>query len=61
MYTYLQQALPIALTLRTQVVERKWKFGVLFNPTKENRVNQTKISSKSDKDSFSLVVFRSRL
>ena len=61
MYTYFQQALPIALTLRTQVVKRKWKFGVLFNPTKENRVNQTKISTKTDRDGFSRAVFRSRL
>ena len=39
----------------------KQEMEVRFSLTKENRVNQTKISSKSDKDSFSLVVFRSRL
>ena len=30
-------------------------------PTKENRVHQTKISTKTDKDGFSPAVFRSRL
>ena len=61
MYTYLQQALPRIVTHRTQVVEEKWKFRVWFSPTKENRVHQTKISTNTDKDSFSPAVFRSRL
>ena len=32
-----------------------------FSPTKENRVHQTKISTKTDKDGFSPAVLRSRL
>ena len=49
MYTYLQQALPrVVATVR-------------FSPMKENRVHQTRISTKTDKDGFSLAVFRSRL
>ena len=53
MSTCLQQALPRTVTHRTQVVKQKWKLQVRFSPTKENRFSQTKISSKSDKDSFS--------
>ena len=33
---------------RTQVVKMKWKLRVRFSPTKENRVNQTKISMKTN-------------
>ena len=42
------------------VVKKKWKLRVRFSPTKENRVDQTKISTKTDKNSFSPAVFRSR-
>ena len=45
----------------TQVVEKKWKLRVRFSSTKENRVHQTKISTKTDKDGFSPAVLRSRL
>ena len=31
---------------------------VRFSPTKENRVHQTKISTKTDKDGFSPAVLR---
>ena len=61
MYTYLQQVPPRVLLHRTQVVEKKWKLRLWFNPTKENRVHQTKVSTKTDKDGFSRAVFRSRL
>ena len=61
MYTYLQQAPPRVLLHRTQVVKKKWKMRVWFSPTKENRVHQTKVSTKTDKDGFSRAVFRSRL
>ena len=59
--TYLQQALPRVAIHRTQVVEKKWKLRVRFSPTKENRVHQTKISTKTDKHGLSPAVFRSRL
>ena len=59
MYTYLQQVLPRVFIHRTQVVEKKWKLWVRFSPKKENPVHQTKISTKTDKDSFSLTVFSS--
>ena len=39
----------------------KEEMEVRFSPSKENRVNQTKMSSKSDKDGFSPAVFRSKL
>ena len=61
MYTYLQQAPPRVLLHRTQVVKKKWKLRAWFSPTKENRVHQTKVSTKTDKDGFSRAVFRSRL
>ena len=59
--TYLQQTLWRVVIHRTQVVEEKWKFRVRFSLTKENRVHQTKISTKTYKDDFSPAVFRSRL
>ena len=40
---------------------KEWKLRVRFSPTKENRVHQTKISMKTDKDGFSPLAFRSRL
>ena len=40
---------------------KEWKLRVRFSPTKENRVHQTKISTKTDKDGFSPSAFRSRL
>ena len=61
MHAYLQQALSRVVIHHTQVVEKKWKLRVRFSPTKENRVHQTKISTKTDKDGFSPAVFRSRL
>ena len=61
MSTCLQQALPRVVIHRTQVVKKKWKFRVRFSLTKENRVHQTKISTKADKDGLSPAVFRSRL
>ena len=61
MNSYLQQALPRVVIRRTQVVDKKWKLRVQFSPTKENRVHQTKILTKTDKDGFSPAVFKSRL
>ena len=61
MYTNLQQVPPRVLLHRTQVVEKKWKLRLWFSPTKANRVHQTKVSTKTDKDGFSRAVFRSRL
>ena len=61
MYSYLQQALPRVVINRTQVVDKKWKLRVRFSPKKENRVHQTKILTKTDKDGFSPAVFKSRL
>ena len=48
MYTYRQQALPRVVIHRTQVAKKKWKLRARFSPTKENRVHQTKISTKTD-------------
>ena len=42
-------------------VEKGQKLRVRFNPRKENRVHQTKVSKKTDKDGFSPAVFRSKL
>ena len=61
MNTYLQQALWRVVIHRTQVVEEKWKFRVRFSLTKDIRVHQKKISTKTYKDDFSPAVFRSRL
>ena len=61
MYIFLQQALPRVVIHRTQVVEKKWKLRVRFNPTRVNHVHQTKISTETDKDGFSPAIFRSRL
>ena len=61
MNSYLQQALPRVVIHRTQVVDKKWKLRVQFSPTNENRVHQTKILTKTDKDGFSPAVFKSRL
>ena len=41
--------------------KKKWKLLVLFSPTKESHVHQTKIWTKADKDGSSTAVFRSRL
>ena len=46
---------------RTQVIKKKWTLRQRFSSTKENRVHQTQISMKTDKDGFSPVVFKSRL
>ena len=56
-----QQALPRVLANRTQVVKKKYKLRARFSPTKENRVQQTKISTKTDGDGCSHAVFRPRL
>ena len=61
MHAYLQQALSRVVIRHTKVVEKKWKLRVRFSSTKENRVHQTKISTKADKDGFSPAVLRSRL
>ena len=61
MYTYLHQALPRIVMHRTLVVKKKCTLRVRFSPKKENRVHQTKISTKTDKDGFLPAVFRSRL
>ena len=61
MYTYRQQALPRVVIHRTQVAEKKWKLRARFSLMKENRVHQTKISTKTDKSGFSPAVFRSWL
>ena len=61
MNIYLQQALWRVVIHRTQVVEEEWKFRVRFSLTKDIRVHQTKISTKTYKDDFSPAVFRSRL
>ena len=60
MSTYLQQALPRAVIHRIQVIKKKWTLRLRFSPTKENRVYQTKISMKTDKDGFLPAVFKSR-
>ena len=44
---------PRVVIHRNQVVNKKWKLRVRSNPTQENRVRQTKISTKSDNDGFS--------
>ena len=46
--------LPRIVIHRNQVVNKKWKLRVRSNPTQEKRVHQTKISTKSDNDGFSL-------
>ena len=61
MYTYLHQALPRIVMHRTLVVKKECKLRVRFSPKKENRVHQTKISTKTDKDGFLPAVFGSRL
>ena len=61
MSTYLQRALPRVVIHRTQVIKKKWTLRLRFSSTKENRVHQTQISMKTDKDDFSPVVFKSRL
>ena len=61
MHTYLQQTLTRVVIHRTQVAKKKWKLRARFSPTKEDRVHQTKISTKTDKGGFSPAVFRSRL
>ena len=61
MHTYLQQAQTRVVIHRTQVAKKKWKLRARFSPTKEDRVHQTKISTKTDKGGFSPAVFRSRL
>ena len=61
MNSYLQQALPRVVIHRTQAVDNKWKLRVQFSPTKENRVHQTKILTKTDKDGFWPAVLKSRL
>ena len=53
MYAYLQQALTRVVIHHTQEVEKKWKLRLRFSLTKENRVHQTKISTKTDKNGFS--------
>ena len=55
------QALPRVVIHRTQVAKNKWKLLARFSPTKENRVHQTKISTKTDKGGSSPAVFRSRI
>ena len=40
MTTYLQQALPIVLIHRTQVIEKKWKLWVRFSLSMENCVKR---------------------
>ena len=64
MHTYLLQALPRVVIHRTQVVGgggEMEKLRVRFSLTKENRMQQTKILTKTDKDSFSPALFRSSL
>ena len=61
MHTYLQQPLTRVVIHRTQVAKKKWKLRVRFSPTKEDRVHQTKISTKTGKGGFSPAVSRSRL
>ena len=61
MSTYLQRALPRVVIHRTQVIKKEWTLRLRFSPTKENRVHQTKISTKTDKDSFSPAMFKSKL
>ena len=46
---------------RTQIIKKKWTLRQRFSSTKENRVHQTQISMKTDKDGFSPAVFKSRL
>ena len=53
MHTYLQQAQTRVVIHRTQVAKKKWKLRARFSPTKEDRVHQTKISTKTDKGGFS--------
>ena len=48
MYTYLQQALPRVVIHLTKEAKKKWKLRARFSPTKENRLHQTKISTKTD-------------
>ena len=50
MYTFPQHALPRVVIHRTQVVKEKWKLRVRLSATKENRVHQTKMATKTDKD-----------
>ena len=61
MHIYLQQPLMRVVIHRTQVAKKKWKLRVRFSPTKEDRMHQTKISTKTDKGDFSPAVSRSRL
>ena len=50
MYTFPQHALPRVVIHRTQVVKEKWKLRVGLGATKENRVHQTNMATKTDKD-----------
>ena len=50
MYTFPQHALQRVAIHRTQVVKEKWKLRVGLGATKENRVHQTKMATKTDKD-----------